>query len=532
LQIKAETVVGIFILVALGVFFYMSFFLGVFRFDRLKYHQYVVYFQDVSGLEKKADVRIAGVKVGWIDNIELATDGQAQARASMMVAKQYMLHSDAHAIIRQDGLLGTKYIDLIPGDADLSRLLPGQALGAPGKSPVIVDDILHKVRDIATDVQEVTHSLRQSFGGPSGQEELSSMFRNFQQAAEKIASVSNVLDRTLSSNEGNLNGLLSDLREFARDLRENFPAMRGGIERASMAIDRDVSRVANSLESTAHAIEDAALHARDGFKNLGSVAEKLDEGKGLLGKLINEDETYRDLKVTIQGLKNYFSKMESVQVVLDAHGEFMYRPAEHVQFEDAKGYFDARFHTSEDKFYVFQVVGSQKGRLVRMIRTKQWYDENGRPLLPSELLIDRVAIPELIGLIETTDRYLDVYKFGFQFGKIYKDIAFRMGLFENTVGFGLDIDIPFGCPDKFRWVTTFEAFDFRGRDRLNDVRPHLKWLNRVFILRNIYFAFGADDFISRQNANGFFGGGIRFCDDDVKYLMSAVGLGSVSGGGG
>jgi len=138
-------------------------------------------------------------------------------------------------------------------------------------------------------------------------------------------------------------------------------------------------------------------------------------------------------------------------------------------------------------------------------------------------------IPELIGLIETVDRELDVYKFGFQFGKIYKDIAFRFGLFENTVGFGVDVDIPFGCPDLLRWVTTFEAFDFRGRDRINDERPHFKWINRVFLLRNIYFAFGADDFISKQNANGFFGGGIRFCDDDVKFLLSAVGIGSFTG---
>jgi hypothetical protein len=42
-------------------------------------------------------------------------------------------------------------------------------------------------------------------------------------------------------------------------------------------------------------------------------------------------------------------------------------------------------------------------------------------------------------------------------------------------------------------------------------------------MRNLYFAFGADDFISRHNANAFFGGGIRFGDDDLKYFFSSLG---------
>ena len=31
----------------------------------------------------------------------------------------------------------------------------------------------------------------------------------------------------------------------------------------------------------------------------------------------------------------------------------------------------------------------------------------------------------------------------------------------------------------FRWVTTLEAFDFYGRNRIDDHRLHLKWLNKI-----------------------------------------------------
>ena len=96
-------------------------------------------------------------------------------------------------------------------------------------------------------------------------------------------------------------------------------------------------------------------------------------------------------------------------------------------------------------------------------------------------------------------------------------------MIEGFVGMGADVDIPFKT-DKFRWVTSFEAFDFRGWNRKHDKRPHLKWLNRMFLMRNVYFTFGADDFVSKHNANAFVGVGLRFGDDDVKYV-----LGSISG---
>ena len=54
------------------------------------------------------------------------------------------------------------------------------------------------VRDIAADVQEMTHSLKENFRIADSTGELKTMFQHFQLAAEKIASISQTLDRTLS----------------------------------------------------------------------------------------------------------------------------------------------------------------------------------------------------------------------------------------------------------------------------------------------------------------------------------------------
>lgn len=336
---KLETRVGFFVLIALAVFAYMGFQIGAFRFDRIRYNTYTMAFTDISGLSRKAEVKIAGVKVGWVEEITLLADGILQAEATVMILKDYVLHSDAYAIVRQDGLLGPKYLEIIPGDPLLPRLEPGAPLGKPSVEPVNIDELLQNFKKISEHVESVTESLKESIGGDEGKEQLRSIMNNLDTTAEKMASFSDVLERSFVRNEENIDALLEVGNTFNRlsDKLESqtLPAFQESIEKISDVFDRDFNRVANKLESTAGTLEEASLQARDGFKNISSVAEKIDEGQGLLGKLVNEDEPYRDLKVTIQSLKNYFAKVDMMQFVFDSHVEAMQRLAENYRFEES-----------------------------------------------------------------------------------------------------------------------------------------------------------------------------------------------------
>ncbi|MFT6765453.1 MAG: phospholipid/cholesterol/gamma-HCH transport system substrate-binding protein [Alteromonas naphthalenivorans] len=547
MRINTETSVGIFVLGALAIFFYMTFQIGVFRLDTGSFRSHPVFFTDVSGLIPKSDVKVAGVKVGWVQGISLIEGAdEYRAKATIMINKRYQLHSNASAIVRQDGLLGNKFLELNPGDSVLPTLKKGQPLGSLGQAPTSIDTLIQKFGRVADNIEDITESVKATVGGVDGRIELKETFKNINVAADKIANFSTIIDRIATRNEDDINAVVGDIREFARELRVGFPplqedirrianqlevdvlpAFKDGIEKIAKVFDRDFGSVAGKLESTADAIEEAALQTRDGFRSIESVADKINEGKGLIGKLVNEDQTYQDLKVAVQGLKNYFSKIESLGIVFDCHVESMYRPAENFVFKDAKGYFDVRVHPNEDHFYLMQMVGSLKGSVKRTDVEIIKKDPNGVAYVLGDMNVDdnfKWAYPSKY---EEIRRERDTFKYGFQFGKTFRELAFRFGLFENTFGLGVDYDLPFGN-QNVRWVSSFEAFDFRGRDRLNDERPHLKWINRLFFLRNLYFDFGADDFISKHNSNMFMGAGIRFGDDDIKYFVSRLGLG---GGG-
>lgn len=518
MQIKTETRVGAFVLAAIGIFMYMGFQIGVFRFDRMNYNSYKVYFADISGLSKKAEVKVSGVKVGWVEDLGLTPQGEAEA--VLMVSKQFALYQDSYALVRQDGLLGAKYIELVVGDPLLAKVEPGKTLGKPGTPPSSVDEIIQTFGRIATNVEEVTGSLKGAVGGNVGRAQLQTTFENLNYTFEKMASISDILERTLRHNEENLNDTLEGFKEVAHELRDRLPqlgeTLQCSVEKISEVFDRDFGRAANRVEATTEAFEEASLEVRDTFKSVGSVANKIDEGKGMLGKLVNDEETYRDIKEAAHGLKNYFHKIETLQILLDMHGENMHRIAENFSEEDRKGYLDIRIHPRDDVFYLVQLVASFKGSVERYQEDKQFFDANGdQVFLPVTDSRDAASIQ-----VQRFTR--GTIKLGLQVGKMFNNIAFRVGMFENAAGVALDYDVPFNT-DKFRWVTSVEVFDFIGWHRKDDTRPHLKWINRVFILDTIYMTFGADDFISKDNANAFFGVGMRFDDDDFKYIFSRFG---------
>lgn len=564
LQGKIETRVGIFVLIALAIFGYMGFKIGAFRFDREQYTQYMLYFRDISGLSRKAAIKIAGVKVGWVEEIKLVEGTEAKAEAIVMVASAHPLYQNAFAIVRQDGLLGPKYVDLEPGDPLLRKLEEGETLQRSSVDPVDLDDLFREFKEIAGNVREVSESFKDVFAGPQGIEQIKSFVGNLDNAAEKFSNVTNIIERSFTRNEENIDAFLeigSNVKMLSDRLENNvFPSFQESIEKIATVFDRDFGRIATHVETTTDALEEAAAQARDGLRSVSSVAEKIDEGKGLLGKLVNEDETYRDLKVAVSGFKNYVSKLDRMQILFDTHFETMHRPAENYRYEDSKGYFDIRIHPNEEHFYLIQIASSEKGFAYRTEKEYTYTNDNldyidpAKPNAPQS--ISPTATPtedqrprllsnsEYANTLPSDDQLKTVYrkerlrferngvKFGIQFGKIFGDIALRLGMIDGFAGAGIDYDFPFKT-DKIRWVTTFEGFDFRGFNRRGpdrfhqDKRPHLKWLNRMFLMRNIYFTFGADDFISKQNANAFVGIGMRFGDDDVKYV-----LGSISGAGG
>lgn len=96
-------------------------------------------------LAPRADVEIAGVKVGEVQSISPQGD---QALVTIGIEPKYFdIHSDARIALRPHGLFGPKYIDLTPGTPKAPRLSSGQTISITQTAqPVDLDQILQALQ--------------------------------------------------------------------------------------------------------------------------------------------------------------------------------------------------------------------------------------------------------------------------------------------------------------------------------------------------------------------------------------------------
>jgi phospholipid/cholesterol/gamma-HCH transport system substrate-binding protein len=98
-------------------------------------------FDHIDGMGVGADVRIAGVKVGSVNQEHLDPEN-FQAVVALSVRNDVKLPKDTGAIITSESLLGGKYLSLQPG-GDETMLQPGQMITIT-QSSVSIEELLGK----------------------------------------------------------------------------------------------------------------------------------------------------------------------------------------------------------------------------------------------------------------------------------------------------------------------------------------------------------------------------------------------------
>ena len=140
---KLEAAVGMFVLVAVIALGFLSFKVSGLAFNSSSGEYSVqALFTDVSGLNNRAKVAIAGVTVGRVQSIELDADSQSALVTMLIDDSANFLTADSSARILTSGLLGEKYVELISG-AD-EELLSDYGFIEDTQSSIILENLIAK----------------------------------------------------------------------------------------------------------------------------------------------------------------------------------------------------------------------------------------------------------------------------------------------------------------------------------------------------------------------------------------------------
>jgi phospholipid/cholesterol/gamma-HCH transport system substrate-binding protein len=134
-----ELVVGLFILAGIGCLGYMS--IRYAKMEVMGNNGYLItaVFPSIAGLKNGALVEIAGVEIGRVKQITL---DNYKAKVVLSVNGSVQLQDDAIARIKTKGLLGEKYIDIVPGGSDVI-LKTGDKIRET-QPPVDIEELISK----------------------------------------------------------------------------------------------------------------------------------------------------------------------------------------------------------------------------------------------------------------------------------------------------------------------------------------------------------------------------------------------------
>ena len=116
-----ETLLGaVVLIVAVG---FLAFAYNSSQVERDGGYELIARFDKVDGLERGSDVRISGIKVGTV--LDQSLDAETyRAEVRFSLREDIQLPADTSAAVVSNGLLGGKFLALVPG-GDIEMLEPG-----------------------------------------------------------------------------------------------------------------------------------------------------------------------------------------------------------------------------------------------------------------------------------------------------------------------------------------------------------------------------------------------------------------------
>ncbi|MFB1297811.1 virulence factor Mce family protein [Mycobacterium sp. pW049] len=266
---RDATRLGVFLAVCLlGVFGLFAVF-GQMRFGE-KSHDYRAEFVNVTGLETNDFVRIAGVEVGKVENVEIQPD--TTALVEFTADDSVVLTEGSRAVIRYDDLIGGRYLALEEGAGGTEKLDAGDTIPLARTSPALdLDALIGGFRPLfqALDPDQINALSGQLITALQGQG----------------GTVNSFLAQTAA-----LTSTLADRDQLIGEVIVNLNTVLGSLGDQSQQFDKAVtslSELVEGLESRGQDISDGLAYTNAAA---GSITDLLSQARPPLQKVVQETD--------------------------------------------------------------------------------------------------------------------------------------------------------------------------------------------------------------------------------------------------
>lgn len=484
-----ETKVGIFVILG---FFMVALTTTVFgNLDFNSKEGKTVYFRlnDATGIREGTPIMYKGIKVGEVQDVTMKNN---EIISKVIVYHEFEIPDNVRFNVKQSGFVGQKYVEFEADPTIQSKSPLQNNYEYDGRqNSANMDAVMAKLNDVAAEMTTLLKSFNEVITTDESKNALQDSISNLKDITESVKNIvatndkniqevidnaknmTDMIERIIAKNENQLNSSISNIAEISETLKA-FTA----------SVDKLVANNQGNIDDSLKNLKEITDKVNTTMDEIETITKDINEGKGTLGLLINDEETKKDVKNVVSKMSSFLGDSNSAD---NENGMALYTTIGADFLFDAKsvytgrGYVQAQFYSDPKNFYLIGL-----SNIPPIAPNSPEYDIYGSKIKYSELAIS------------------------LQYSHIFANVfGVRFGVFDNTLGLAADI-----YPLKNNNLAiSLEAYDFNTYQNSLDVytKAYIRW----HFYKGIFIQAGVEDIIGNVNRMYMVGAGYRFKPTEI-----------------
>lgn len=296
MKIRKEVKIGFLVLLTIGLGIWGAQYLkGTNLFDDNR--RFFAIYDHVDGLAASNPVVINGYKVGQVESINFLEDYSGKLIVKFTVTeKNFRLPEDTKAKIISSDLLGSKSIDLNLGtsEVELKNLDTLESSIEASLTEAVNQQIAPLKRKAEELISTVDSAIIvvQSIFNKKARGDIGASFTSIRNSLEAFEKTMNRVD-----------GLVEQEREHIAAIFQNVESITKNLARNNERLTQSLENIEAISDSLAGAnLKQTVNNASFAMEEVAEVMEKINQGQGSLGQLINNDTLYTNLEAAAKDL--------------------------------------------------------------------------------------------------------------------------------------------------------------------------------------------------------------------------------------
>lgn len=435
--------------------------------------------EDATGLKVKSPVKSLGLEIGYISDIGLVASG---VKIRICVTAPVEVQADTKAYVRAEGFLGDRFLELKPvkytgnhrvGTDEKAAEPTGTSI--PGVIETPAENHSSRIRHVFTELLGIA-------------------------TAEAQESTPKHPTKTVpvGGNPADMQEVMSEMKDLTKSLKEsiNPEEIRGTIRQLNKTLE-DASRALSPQGGLTQTAQRSLIKLEDAIEQMRDQITRINQGQGSVGMVLNDPVYAEELKKALQNLNHLLNRASEMRLTVALSLQ------ELSAYQGVRASFEVSIWPRPDRFYRVGLATDPRGRTSQKVTNTQFQGTSSGPITTTTTDQGGYTFTAMIG--KRLNRRLDV-SIGLVYGDGAASMNLNLGPAEDMESVQLRTELYFRAQaDGLAWTSKPDG--------------------RIYAIYQPYSIFylsaGIEGFRTVNGSlSAFYGGGIRFEDEDIRLLLS------------